>query len=258
MSSEKNWTIGKDVKVTCKEEQVVVNNAGRVVVWKNPQTELIFESEDLEYTTEPFCPKSVKMVLNKFAEPFWATIVEEKRYSIYEDGEVKRIHQYHLSRREYLKKRLKQIELGKIYSANITSITKWGIFVEINGFTALCHCTEISKTMIMDLNSFFEVGNHVYVKVISKRMEDDFYRLEVSRKQASIPVEYCLGERVRAVIASKLDEDSYFCEITPCQKGIYHTAENVNVGDTVYGVLTKIEPEGFRLRNIGKKWWLTK
>lgn len=257
MSKERNWTIGKDVKVTCARAQVMVNSQlRRVIVWYNPQTELVFDYEDLEYGTVPFCPNSVSMVLSKFETPFWATIIEERRYSIFEDGEVKRIHQYHLSRREYLKKKLKEIELGKIYSANITSIAKWGVFVEINGlFTALCHCTEVSKAMILELKSFFEIGEHLYVKVISKRMEEGFYRIEVSRKQAASPVEYCLGERVRATIASRLDEDSYFCEVTPCQKGIYHTVEDLRVGDTVYGVLTKIEPEGYRLRKIGIKWW---
>lgn len=253
-SNEKEFSVGQTITVDCDKEQIIVDKSNsKVLIWLSPEMEIEIPMAELKYDVTPTYPQSIQEILNLFQIPVKG-IVKKKSLRTYAFSTgIRKIWYYKVSVKEYLKKELEKIKVGETYFCAITSIAPWGLFVKIDEeFTALCHCTEVSKSKIYELDKCFKVNELIQVKVISKQTYADYYRIIVSRKQTATPNEYNLGDIVEAMITSQLNEDSYFCEINPAQKGIYHVDANTKlvVGQYVYGVLTKIESEGLRLRRF--------
>jgi len=60
-----------------------------------------------------------------------------------------------------------EVEVGKIYSGIIKTITDFGLFVEIFSKQGLCHISEVSHSRIDNLNDFYKVGDKLDVKVLN-------------------------------------------------------------------------------------------
>lgn len=78
-----------------------------------------------------------------------------------------------------LKKLVKTIYVGKITQGIITKIKNYGIFVNIYGFSALLHRSEIGNNSLNNTN-FFYVGNSIQVQII--HIDNQQGRLSVSRR----------------------------------------------------------------------------
>lgn len=78
-----------------------------------------------------------------------------------------------------------QIEVGSIVEGKVTSIVKFGAFVELpNNQTGLVHISEISSSFVNSVEDFLEVGQTIKVKVIDLGQNG---RLGLSIKQAEPP-----------------------------------------------------------------------
>lgn len=56
---------------------------------------------------------------------------------------------------------------GQIIKATISGIEKYGAFVTLNdGYSGLIHISEISYNYVKDINSYFKVGDLIFVEII--------------------------------------------------------------------------------------------
>ena len=74
-------------------------------------------------------------------------------------------------------------EVGSILEGRVTTITKFGAFVELPGKrSGLVHISEVSDAFVRDVNDFLKVHDTVQVKVISV---DEKGKIALSIKQAA-------------------------------------------------------------------------
>ena len=74
------------------------------------------------------------------------------------------------------------LEVGVISNGKVTSITKYGAFVALEGGSSgMVHISEISHTFVNDINEHLKVGQEVKVKVIAI---DEKGRLSLSIRKA--------------------------------------------------------------------------
>lgn len=72
-------------------------------------------------------------------------------------------------------------EIGAILEGKITSITKFGAFVELSdGKSGMIHISEVTDGFVKDINEFLKIGQTVNVKVCSM---DEKGRISLSLKQ---------------------------------------------------------------------------
>jgi polyribonucleotide nucleotidyltransferase len=82
--------------------------------------------------------------------------------------------------KEIIRGLTEDVELGKVYRGKITSITKFGLFVEVlPGKEGLCPKQEIAFTRIDNLNDLYKEGDFINVKVIDI---DERGRVRLSHK----------------------------------------------------------------------------
>ena len=77
---------------------------------------------------------------------------------------------------------VKEVEMGGIYTAKVSKITTFGIFVDITpSISGLVHVSEMSDTFVKDPNTVVKLGDEVLVKLIGK---DENGKLKLSMKKA--------------------------------------------------------------------------
>ncbi|MCH5193944.1 MAG: S1 RNA-binding domain-containing protein [Oscillospiraceae bacterium] len=75
-----------------------------------------------------------------------------------------------------------QPEVGKIYEGKVTSITKFGAFVELEpGVTGMVHISEVANTFVNEIKDHLAEGQEVKVKVLSVSEEG---KISLSIKKA--------------------------------------------------------------------------
>ena len=83
------------------------------------------------------------------------------------------------NKRAILKSLLNIIYTGKITYGTITKITDYGIFINVYGFLALLHISEIGNTNINEIN-LFNIGKTIPIKIIHIDIQQG--RLSVSQR----------------------------------------------------------------------------
>ena len=75
-----------------------------------------------------------------------------------------------------------ELAVGTIVSGKVTTITKFGAFVALEGGkSGLVHISEVANRFVSDVNDFLETGQEVQVKILSISPEG---RISLSIKQA--------------------------------------------------------------------------
>lgn len=75
-----------------------------------------------------------------------------------------------------------ELAVGTIVSGKVTSITKFGAFVALDGGkSGLVHISEVANSFVSDIHDFLQVGQEVQVKILSTTPEG---RINLSVKQA--------------------------------------------------------------------------
>lgn len=73
-----------------------------------------------------------------------------------------------------------QFKIGDIVIGEIMNIQSYGIFIQIHGVPALLHISEIGYKNILNINTIFNIGDNIKVKILHIDYEQG--RLSVSRK----------------------------------------------------------------------------
>ena len=77
------------------------------------------------------------------------------------------------------------LEVGAVLTGKVTSITKFGAFVELDeGKTGLVHISQISNSYVDDVSQHLAVGDEVKVRVLNI---DEKGRISLSIKQVEDP-----------------------------------------------------------------------
>ncbi len=164
--------------------------------------------------------------------------------------------------RELLKERvLAQLQVGDVRTGRVTSLTKFGAFVNIDGADGLVHLSEISWEHIDKPEDVLQIGQEVQVKVISIDPERKRIGLSIRQlqedpwktKAASLRV----GQLVRATI-TRLEKFGAFARLENGLEGLIHISELseqriehpkevVKEGDEVTLRIIRIDPEARRI-----------
>ncbi len=60
------------------------------------------------------------------------------------------------------------LEVGDIVKGKVTGITKFGVFVELEGGkTGMVHISEVASTYVREIRDYVDIGQEVTVKVLS-------------------------------------------------------------------------------------------
>ena len=154
------------------------------------------------------------------------------------------------------------IEIGKVYTGTVKSITNYGAFVDLGGVDGMIHISELSWTRIKHPTDIVHVGDtvEVYIKDLDtekrkislgyKRTEDNPW--EILRKT------YKVGDVIDAKIVS-IAQFGAFASVLPGVDGLIHISQIANqkinnikdiisVGDTVKVLIQDID---FDKKRIG-------
>ena len=58
------------------------------------------------------------------------------------------------------------MKVGDIVLVKVTGIADYGFFIEKDGFTGLCHISEVSNDFVEDISKFVSVGEEIYVLIL--------------------------------------------------------------------------------------------
>ncbi len=122
------------------------------------------------------------------------------------------------------------IQLGAHVKGTISSITDYGLFVEVEkGVEGLVHISEISWTdRISDLNRYYKVGQVVEAIIVS--LDKENRRMSLSIKQLEknpwdmISEEFTVGQRIRGKI-SNITDFGIFVQLMPGVDGLVHISD---------------------------------
>lgn len=58
------------------------------------------------------------------------------------------------------------MKVGNIVLVKVTGIADYGFFIEKDGYTGLCHISEVSNNFVEDVSKFVSVGEEIYVLIL--------------------------------------------------------------------------------------------
>ncbi len=123
-----------------------------------------------------------------------------------------------------------EIQIGSKIEGTISSITDYGMFVEIQpGIEGLIHISEISWTdRISDLHKHYKVGDKIQALVVS--LDKENRRMSLSIKQLeknpwdAINENYSVGQKITGKV-SNITEFGMFVQIAPNIDGLVHISD---------------------------------
>lgn len=131
--------------------------------------------------------------------------------------------------RQSIKERvIDELEVGKVYTGRVTSLSDFGAFVNINGADGLVHLSELSWERITHPREILEVGQEVQVKVINIDKEKKRIGLSI-RALANDPwssrvEKFTVGQLVEGVI-TRLTKFGAFARLEGDIEGLIHISE---------------------------------
>lgn len=169
-----------------------------------------------------------------------------------------------------------KIHVGSRVKGKISSITDYGLFVEIEkGVEGLVHISEISWTdRISDLSKKFKVGEEIDVLVVSldtanRRMSLSIKQLEKNPWE-TIDQQFKIGEKIKGTI-SNITDFGIFVQLMPGIDGlvhisdlswtehIAHPADIYKKGDNVEAIVLNIDKDNKKIslgiKQLSKDPW---
>lgn len=58
------------------------------------------------------------------------------------------------------------MKVGDIVLVKVTGIADYSFFIEKDGYTGLCHISEVSNNFVEDVSKFVSVGEEIYVLIL--------------------------------------------------------------------------------------------
>jgi len=174
-----------------------------------------------------------------------------------------------LSRRQILQERqvqaraktLAQIEVGQIREGKVTSLAKFGAFVDLGGVDGLIHVTDLSYSHVDQPGDLVEVGQTLQVKVLKVDLEKD--RISLGLKQVQTNPWVTLGDRIKVAdqVAGRVLRTANFGAFVEIEAGIegllpiselswkriHKPEEVITVGEVLQLKVLSIDPARQRL-----------
>ncbi len=131
--------------------------------------------------------------------------------------------------RQSIKERvIDELEVGKVYTGRVTSLSDFGAFVNVNGADGLVHLSELSWERVQHPREILEVGQEVKVKVINIDREKKRIGLSI-RALADDPwtsrvEKFSVGQLVEGVI-TRLTKFGAFARLEGDIEGLIHISE---------------------------------
>lgn len=121
-----------------------------------------------------------------------------------------------------------QVNVGDILEGDVSSITSFGVFVNLGAMEGLVHITELSWQRNAKAKDIVAKGDHVKVKVIGIDKENN--RISLSIRQTLADPWDSVGERwkpgmVTEGVVTNLTEFGAFVEIEPGIEGLIHIGD---------------------------------
>jgi len=164
--------------------------------------------------------------------------------------------------REASKGRLmSELEVGQIREGVVTTLAKFGAFIDLGGVDGLVHVSELSWARVDDPKQVLQVGQTVKVYILSIDSDKQKVALSIKRTQpepwSQVTEKYQVGEVVEATI-SQLSNFGAFARLEEGLEGLIHISELaegrvdrpgdiVKAGDKVKVRILRIDPENRRL-----------
>ncbi|MGD1993035.1 MAG: S1 RNA-binding domain-containing protein, partial [Anaerolineae bacterium] len=182
-----------------------------------------------------------------------------------------------LAHRAWQRKRkrelLEELEVGERRKGHVTSITDFGVFVDVGGADGLVHLSELSWGRVDDAHEVCSVGDELEVVVLSIDKERE--RIGLSLKQTKEDPWSTVGERYQEsdLIEGKVTQVSSigaFVEVEPGVEGLLHVSELVGApavvpeevlkaGDKIPVKVIRVEPHrrriGLSARRVSRSEW---
>ena len=153
--------------------------------------------------------------------------------------------------------------VGDIVDGTVSKISKYGLFVTINGFNALVHKSELSWTQKdPEPESFAKIGDTLKVRIVSLDRENKKIAASV-REVYDDPwktIEIKPGDVFEATITNKTNY-GFFLKIADGFEGLLHNLDlawdklerkalknSLNIGDTIKVVLLEIDKDKHKLQ----------
>lgn len=147
--------------------------------------------------------------------------------------------------------------LGDVMEATVTGIAPFGLFVSADSIEGLVHISEISWDRVTNINTMFEVGQRIKVKVIQiegnrvsfsiKRMQPDPWIQAYEDYKPGAQVE---GEVTRltnfGAFVKISDHVAGLCHVTQMGEGVNDPKDVVTVGKKYKFEIVNIEPATHR------------
>lgn len=158
-------------------------------------------------------------------------------------------------------KLMTQLEKGQIREGEVTTLAKFGAFVDLGGVDGLVHVSELSWARIDDPKQVLQVGQKVKVYILDINQDTQKVALSIKRTQPEpwqqVQEKYQVGEVVEATI-SQLSNFGAFARLEEGLEGLIHISELaegrvekpadiVKPGDRVKVRILRIDPENKRL-----------
>lgn len=157
-----------------------------------------------------------------------------------------------------------QYPLGKKIKGKVSSITDYGLFVEVaRGIEGLVHISEISWTeRITNLNKYYTVGQEIDVVVVA--LDKENRRMSLSIKQMSedpwqtIAAKFNIGDKITGKV-SNVTDFGIFVELSDGVDGLVHVSDvswtdhithpndHFSKGDTVDAIILGMDAENKKI-----------
>ena len=149
------------------------------------------------------------------------------------------------------------VKLGDVLDGTVTGITTFGIFVNAGGIEGLVHISEISWDRVANINTMFEVGQAVKVKVIQidgNRVSFSIKRLEadpwLKAYEEMKPGTIIKGEVTRVTdfgaFVKITDQIAGLCHLSQMGENVVDPTKVMAVGETHNFKIVSIEPSTHR------------
>lgn len=149
------------------------------------------------------------------------------------------------------------VKLGDILDGSVTGITTFGIFVNAGGIEGLVHISEISWDRVANINTMFEVGQAIKVKVIQidgNRVSFSIKRLEadpwLKAYEEMKPGTIIKGEVTRVTdfgaFVKITDQIAGLCHLSQMGDNVSDPTKVMAMGETHNFKIVSIEPSTHR------------
>ena len=147
-------------------------------------------------------------------------------------------------RREKSDRLWNEIEVGKVYSGVVKSMTSYGVFVDIGGVDGMIHISELSWTRVKQPSEVMSVGDEVTVHVLSFDKENRKISLGYKKNEDNPWTKFksnnAVGDIVNVKIV-KMMPFGAFAEICPGVDGLIHISQ---ITDHRIGLPSEILSDG--------------